>query len=48
MFFVLETKGKPRGGNRPEEEAKTTCAERHFEAPELGEDFKCEVRTTLH
>jgi type III restriction enzyme len=48
VYFVVETKGKQRGENRPTEEAKITCAEKHFEALELGSDFHYEVETEYH
>ena len=39
VYFVVETKGKARGQNRPREEAKITCAEKHFLALSLGHNF---------
>lgn len=45
VYFVVETKGKERGQNRPSEEAKITCTEKHFEALDLGDDFEYEVET---
>lgn len=48
VFFVMETKGKARGENRPTEEAKITCAEKHFKALGLGDDFMYDVETTYH
>lgn len=48
VYFVVETKGKQRGENRPTEEAKIDCAEKHFEALGLGPDFKYDVETTYH
>lgn len=46
VYFVVETKGRPRGENRPSEEAKIDCAEAHFAALGLGDDFVYEVETT--
>ena len=48
VYFVTETKG---GGNgtpvlRPSERAKIECAQKHFEALDLGNDFHYNVRTT--
>ena len=48
VYFVVETKGKQRGENRPTEEAKISCAEAHFKALELGSDFHYEVETEYH
>ena len=48
MYFVVETKGKERGENRPTEEAKISCAEQHFKALELGSDFHYGVETHYH
>jgi type III restriction enzyme len=48
VYFVVETKGKQRGENRPTEEAKIDCAEKHFEALELGGGFHYEVETKYH
>lgn len=45
VYFVIETKGKQRGENRPTEEAKISCAEKHFEALHLGNDFHYDVAT---
>ena len=47
-YFVVETKGKERDENRPTEEAKTSCAEKHFEALQLGDDFHYDVETHYH
>ena len=48
VYFVTETKGKARGANRPIEEAKIDCAEKHFEALELGPDFHYDVEIKYH
>ena len=48
VYFVIETKGKQRGENRPTEEAKISCAEKHFEALRLGDDFHYDVATEYH
>lgn len=48
VYFVMETKGKARGTNRPSEEAKIDCAEKHFEALQLGDDFHYDVETEYH
>ncbi|MGO5211425.1 hypothetical protein HF885_00315 [Olsenella umbonata] len=48
VYFVVETKGKQRGENRPTGEAKISCAEAHFKALELGSDFHYEVETEYH
>jgi type III restriction enzyme len=48
VYFVVETKGKERGENRPTEEAKISCAEKHFEALQLGDDFHYDVETHYH
>ena len=48
VYFVTETKGKVRGANRPIEEAKIDCAEKHFEALELGPDFHYDVEIKYH
>ena len=48
VYFVMETKGKPRGHNRPIEEAKINCAEEHFKALQLGSSFKYDVETKYH
>lgn len=48
VYFVVETKGKERGNNRPTEEAKISCAEQHFKALELGSDFHYDVETHYH
>ena len=40
VYFVMETKGKERGQNRLSEEVKISCAEKHFQALDLGDDFK--------
>ncbi len=48
VYFVIETKGKQRGENRPTEEAKISCAEKHFEALHLGDDFHYDVATEYH
>lgn len=48
VYFVTETKGKARGTNRPIEEAKIDCAEKHFEALGLGQDFHYDVEVTYH
>lgn len=50
VYFVTETKG---GGNgtpvlRPSERAKIECAQKHFEALDLGDDFTYNVETTYH
>ena len=45
VYFVTETKGKERGENRPSEEMKIDCAAKHFEALNLGADFKYGVQT---
>ena len=42
---MVETKGKERGGNRPTKKAKISCAEKHFEALRLGDDFHYDVET---
>jgi type III restriction enzyme len=48
VYFVVETKGKERGQNRPTEEVKINCAERHFEALQLGDDFHYDVEVKYH
>ena len=48
VYFAVETKGKERGENRPTEEAKISCAEKHFEALQLGDDFHYDVETHYH
>lgn len=48
VYFVMETKGKARGANRPTEEAKIDCAEKHFEALGLGPDFHYDVEVEYH
>ena len=48
VYFVVETKGKERGENRPTEEARISCAQKHFEALDLGNDFHYEVETAYH
>ncbi|MCH4083875.1 MAG: DEAD/DEAH box helicase family protein [Olsenella sp.] len=48
VYFVVETKGKQRGQNRPTEEAKISCAEKHFEALDLGDDFHYDVEVEYH
>lgn len=48
VYFVMETKGKARGANRPTEEAKIDCAEKHFEALGLGLDFHYGVEVEYH
>lgn len=48
VYFVVETKGKERGNNRPTEEAKISCVEKHFEALQLGDDFHYDVETHYH
>lgn len=48
VYFVIETKGKQRGENRPSEEVKISCAEKHFEALQLGDDFHYDVETEYH
>lgn len=48
VYFVIETKGKQRGENRPTEEAKISCAAKHFEALHLGDDFHYDVATEYH
>lgn len=48
VYFVTETKGKARGANRPAEEAKIDCAEKHFEALGLGPDFHYDVEVEYH
>lgn len=48
VYFVMETKGKARGANRPIEEAKIDCAEKHFEALGLGPDFHYDVEVEYH
>lgn len=50
VYFVTETKG---GGNgtptlRPNERAKIECAQKHFDALNLGDDFIYNVETTYH
>ena len=50
VYFVTETKG---GGNgtptlRPSERAKIECAQKHFDALNLGGDFTYNVETTYH
>ena len=50
VYFVTETKG---GGNgtptlRPSERAKIVCAQKHFDALDLGDDFTYNVETTYH
>lgn len=48
VYFVVETKGKQRGENRPSEEAKISCAEEHFKALHLGDDFHYDVEVRYH
>ena len=48
VYFVMETKGKARGQNRPTEEAKIDCAQKHFEALNLGSDFRYDVEVKYH
>ena len=48
VYFVMETKGKARGANRPTEEAKIDCAEKHFEALGLGPSFHYDVEVRYH
>lgn len=48
VYFVVETKEKERGENRPTKEAKISCAEKHFEALRLGDDFHYDVATHYH
>ena len=48
VYFVMETKGKARGTNRPTEEAKIDCAEKHFEALGLGPSFRYDVEVRYH
>ena len=48
VYFVMETKGKERGQNRPTEEAKISCAAKHFEALNLGDDFRYDVEVKYH
>ena len=48
VYFVMETKGRARGSNRPNEEAKIDCAEKHFEALDLGPRFKYDVEVEYH
>ena len=48
VCFVMETKGKARGTNRPTEEAKIDCAEKHFEALDLGPNFHYDVEVEYH
>lgn len=48
VYFVIETKGKARGENRPSEEAKIECAEKHFEALGFSDDFRYDVETKYH
>lgn len=48
VYFVMETKGKARGTNRPTEEAKIDCAEKHFEALGLGPNFRYDVEVKYH
>lgn len=48
VYFVTETKGKARGSNRPSEEAKINCADKHFEALGLGSNFHYDVEVTYH
>jgi type III restriction enzyme len=48
VYFVMETKGKARGTNRPTEEAKIDCAEKRFEALGLGPNFKYDVEVEYH
>lgn len=48
VYFVMETKGKARGTNRPTEETKIDCAEKHFEALGLGPNFKYDVEVEYH
>lgn len=50
VYFVTETKG---GGNgdpalRDSERTKIECAQKHFAALDLGDDFEYDVRTTYH
>lgn len=44
----METKGKECGENRSTEEEKISCAEKHFEALQLGDDFHYDVETHYH
>lgn len=48
VYFVTETKGKPRGMNRRAEEMKINCAEKHFEALNLGAEFHYGVEVKYH
>ena len=41
-------RARERGENRPAEEAKISCAEKHFEALQLGDDFHYDVETHYH
>lgn len=36
------------GVARPTEEAKISCAEKHFEALQLGDDFHYDIETRYH
>lgn len=50
VYFVTETKG---GGNgtpalRPSERAKIECAQKHFDALDLGDNFNYNIETTYH
>lgn len=47
VYFVTETKGGKNGDPhlRDTERMKIECAEKHFAALELGDDFKYEVKT---
>lgn len=48
VFFVMETKDKVRGTNRPAEETKIDCAVKHFEALGLGPNFQYDVEVRYH
>lgn len=50
VYFVTETKGGKNGepALRDAERLKVGCAEKHFEALSLGDDFRYNVRTTYH
>ncbi len=37
-----------RGENCPTEEAKISCAEKHFEVLQMGDDFHYDVETRYH
>lgn len=50
VYFVTETKG---GGNgtpvlRPSERAKIVCAQKHFDALDLGDNFNYSIETSYH